>query len=302
MTTVDAVRDSLAAGRAQELAVQLASVEPSERRTVSKPLVGQASAMLSARFSSTVTSWLRDLRYDYPGGHEQFVDAWDGRLTQGHWDAATTVLLGSKTPSQAARVWPIPGDRAFAQWVYPLLFSDELTVFVTQWSTDFATNPKNWDRNGGRAVMYEWIEGGLVDPPHHDGAVLMLIGGFTAEPGRPLLRWLLARPKVTSEVFTRIFTTPGVNGASLAQRDQSHGDDSPLRTVVVPGLVKAGVWSRDFVAESARTALSSDLPAYQRRWFARLADDFVLTYDRRLADAAVSVGLDVIAPGAQSAT
>lgn len=274
MTAVDELRDFLAAGSARDLAGYLASVEPSERRTACKPLVGQARAILSARFSSTVTSWLRDLRDDYPGGREQFVDAWDGRLTDGHWDAATTVLLGSKEPARAAKVWPIPGDRVFAQWLYPTLFPDDLMVFVAQWSADFATNPKNWDRNLGRAVMYEWIEEGLVEPPHHDGAVLMLISGWIAEPGRPLLRWLLARPKVTRELFTRIFTTPGVNGASLAQRDQSHGDDAPLRTVVVPGLVAAGVWSRDFVAESTRTALSSDLPAYQRRWFVRLADDF----------------------------
>lgn len=271
VSIVDSVQELLAAGRADDLAARMASTEPSERRAVCAPLAGQARAILSASSGSTVTSWLRDLREDYPGGREQFVGAWAGRLRRGHWDAATTVLLCAKTPAQAAKVWPIPQDSAFAQSVYPALFPSDLTVFVKQWSADFASNPKHWDRNRGRAVMYEWIESGLVEAPHHDGAVLMLIGGWAATPGRPLLRWLLARPKVTSEIFTRLFTTPGVKGASLAQSDQNSGGD-PLRTVVVPGLVKAGVWSRDFVVQGTESALRSDLPAYQRRWFVTFAE------------------------------
>lgn len=270
--TVDSIRELLEQGRPGDLAVRLASVAPSERRSVCEPLVGQARAVLSANSGSTVTAWLRHLREDYPGGHHQFVDAWTGRLTRGHWDAATTVLLGSKAAPQAAKVWPIPADASFAQWVYPTLFPNELSAIVEQWSADFAANPKHWDRNGGRVVMYEWIEAGLVEPPRHDGAVLMLFSGWTSRPGRPLLRWLLARPKVTDELFARIFSTPGVNGASPAQCDQGDGDH-PLRTVVVPGLVKAGAWSRDFVVRSTESALQSDLPAYQRRWFVRLAAD-----------------------------
>lgn len=276
MITVDSVRELLVAGQPRGLAAGLASVDPSERRAVCKPLVGQAKAILSASSGSTTRSWLRDLRDHYPGGHEQFVDAWAGRLGTGHWDAATTVLLSAKLPAQAAKVWPIPDDGAFAQWVYPVLFPDGLMVFVEQWSADFATNPKNWDRNRGREVMYEWIEAGLVEAPRHDGAVLMLISGFwPATPGRRMLRWLLARPKVTNEIFTRIFTTPGVKGASLAQSDEGSGND-PLRTIVVPGLVKAGLWSRDFVVQSTQSALATGLPAYQRRWFAKLAADLDL--------------------------
>lgn len=275
MITVDLIRELLAAGCPSDLAARLASVEPSERRVVCKPLVGQARAILSASSGSTVTSWLRDLREDYPGGREPFVDAWAGRLRGEHWDAATTVLLSAKMPAQAAKVWPIPEDGSFAQWVYPVLFPNDLIAFVEQWSADFASNPKNWDRNRGRAVMYEWIEAGLVQTPHHDGAVLMLISGWAARPGKPLLRWLLARPKVTSELFARLFTARGVRGASLTQSDQYAGND-PLRTVVVPGLVKAGVWSRDFVVQSTESALRSDLPAYQRRWFVQLAGDLGL--------------------------
>ena len=275
VVSVDSIRELLVAGRAGDLAARLASVEQSERRAVCKPLVGQAKAILSASSGSTVTSWLRDLREDYPGGHEQFVDAWAGRLRGEHWDAATTLLLGAKTPAQAAKVWPIPEDRSFAQRVYPALFPDDLAVFVEQWSADFAANPKNWDRNRGRAVMYEWIEAGLVPAPHHDGAVLMLISGWAAAPGKPLLRWLRARPKITDELFARLFTTQGIKGASLMQTDQSAGDD-PLRTVVVPGLVKAGVWSEDFVARSTESALRSGLPAYQRRWFVQFAADLGL--------------------------
>lgn len=240
------------------------------------PLVGRARAIVNVSSGSTVKSWLRDLRDDYPGGHQQFVDAWAGRMTEGHWDAATTVLIGAKRPAQAAKVWPIPHDRSFAQWVYPTLFSDDLAVFVEQWSADFAQNPKNVDRNNGRAVMYEWFEGGLVPAPQHDGAVLMLISGWPAAPGKPLLRWLLARPTVTEQIFARIFTTPGVKGASPAQSDEGSGDD-PLRTVVVPGLVKAGVWTPDLVVRGTRSALSSELPPYQRRWFTRLAADLGLS-------------------------
>lgn len=269
---VDSIREHLEAGRARELARMLTSVEQGERRAACKPLVGQARAILSASSGSTAASWLRGLRPDYPGGPEQFVDAWTGRLSEGHWDAATTVLLGSKTAAQAARVWPIPEDDRFARWLYPALFPNELTAIAEQWSADFAANPKHWDRNRGRAVMYEWIESGLVETPRHDGAVLMLIGGWASAPGEPLLRWLLARPRVTAGVFTRIFSTPGVKGASLAQVDQVEAD-RPMRTVVVPGLVEAGVWSRDFVAQEVRAALRSELPAYQRRWFFGLAAD-----------------------------
>lgn len=270
--TIDSIRTHLEAGRPHELARVLAAVEQGERRAACKPLERQAKAILSASSGSTAASWLRDLRRDYPGGRDQFVDAWAGRLNTGHWDAATAVLLGSKTVAQAARVWPIPEDGALARWIYPALFPGDLITLVEQWSADFAANPKHWDRNRGRAVMYEWIERGQVATPQHDGAVLMLVGGWASQPGRPLLRWLLARPRVTAELFSRIFSTPGVSGASLAQVDQAEGDD-PMRTVVVPGLVQAGAWSRDFVVDGVQAALRSDLPAYQRRWFERLAAD-----------------------------
>lgn len=280
MLAGDSIRDLLARGRSGDLAAHLASVAPDERVAVCKPMVAQARAILSVSSGSTVASWLRDLRDDYPGGREQFVDAWAGRLGPDHWDAATTVLLGSKTLARAAKVWPIPEDRAFAQWVYPTLFPEDLMSFVDQWSADFASNPKNWDRNRGRVVMYDWIEDGLVETPQHDGAVLMLISGAAARPGAPLVHWLLARPKVTTEIFSRVFTTPGVKGASLAQIDQTE-DGEPLRTVVLPGLMKAGVWSRDFVVEGVRSALRSDLSAYQRRWFVQLAADMGIRGRRR---------------------
>jgi hypothetical protein len=275
MTETDTIRELLSTGRPRELTALLASIESGQRRKACKPLVRQADAILSVSLSSTVTSWLRDLREDYPGGHEQFVDAWNGRLTDGHWDAATTVLLASKAAPQAAKVWPIPSDAEFAHRVYPALFPNELTTFVERWSADFAAGPKNWDRNRGRAVMYEWVESGLVDAPRHNGGVLMLISGWASRPGESLLRWLLERPKVTSEIFARIFSTPGVKGASLAQSDDGY-TNGPLRTVVVPGLMAAGVWSQDFVAQGVESALKSDLPAYQRRWFVRLAADLGL--------------------------
>lgn len=269
MVDTDSIRALLIAGRPAELAAQLVSIDVNARRAVCRPLVRQARAILSASSGSTVGSWLRDLRDDYPGGSAQFVDGWSGRLRPAHWDAATTVLLGSKQAAQAAKVWPIP-ERPFAEKLYPALFPDDLAVIVEQWSADFATNPKHRDRNRDRAAMYEWIEAGLVEVPRHDGAVLMLFGGWAAAPGRPLLRWLLARPKVTNEVFARLFRVRGVNGASLSQADEG-GD--PIRTVVVPGLVKKGMWTRDFVVQGTQAALRSDLPAYQGRWFVRLAAD-----------------------------
>lgn len=99
----------------------------------------------------------------------------------------------------------------------------------------------------------------------------MLISGWVAQPGKPLLRWLLAHPTVTAHLFTRIFTTVGVKGASLAQADEAFA--GPLRSNVVPGLITAGVWKTQFVAEETRKALGMDLPPYQRRWFLKLADD-----------------------------
>ncbi|WFP15749.1 hypothetical protein [Citricoccus muralis] len=259
-------------GRPTELATRLVAHDERTRRAMCRPLVAQAKAILSASSGSTVAAWLRHVRDDYPGGTDQFVDAWAGRLSQEHWDAATTVLLGAKNPAQAAKVWPVPEDHTFTEWVYPALFPGDLAIFVEQWSADFAVSPKNWDRNRGRAVMYEWIESGLVEARRHDGAVLMIIGGWADAPGKPLLRWLLARPRVTNEVFARLFDVRGVKGASLMQADQTAGDD-PIRTVVVPGLMKRGVWTRDFVVRGTQSALESDLPAYQRRWFVQLADD-----------------------------
>ena len=271
----ETIGELLAAGRLPDLVDYLLSIAPAQRRKECQPLVSQAKAILKVSSGSTVKSWLRDMRDDYPGGREQFENAWKGNLKQKHWDAATVVLLAAKDAAHAAKVWPTLEDARLAQQIYPALFPDELSVIVEQWSADFAKNPRNWDRNRGRGVMYEWVEAGLVEPPTHPGAVLMLISGWTSKPGHPMLRWLLERPKVTHEVFARLFSTQGVKGASLAQTDQSAGND-PLRRIVVPGLMKAGVWSRDFVVEETESALGSDLPAYQRRWFAQLAKDLGL--------------------------
>ncbi|MDE0545750.1 hypothetical protein [Microbacterium sp. C7(2022)] len=274
MTSTRELRDLLSAGRRDELLGALVAIDAPRRRALSKPLVARARAILSVQFGSTVSRWLRSLRKDYPGGYAQFIDAWEGSITTGHWDAATTVLLAARTSAQAAKVWPIPTGSGFAEALYPALFPGDLSIFCEQWSADYWSNPKHWDRNAGRGVMYEWVEAGLVEPPRHDGAVLMLFSGLTAEPGRPLLRWLLARPQVTSHLFTRIFVTPGVSGASLAQRDLPPHSDSSLREVVVPGLVRAGLWTHEFVVHGAQSALRSDLPAYQKRWFEGVASDF----------------------------
>lgn len=269
MVTTQRIRALLSEGHRDDLLSELVALNASERRSVCKSAVVQANAVLSACSGATTTSWLRDLRPDYPGGHEQFVGAWKGRLRTEHWDAATAVLLASKKPAIAAKVWPVPEDKSFARRIFPALFPDDISVFVDQWSSDFVRSPKHWDRNRGRAVMYEWIEEGLAGTPQGDGAVLMIFSGWTAAPGKPLLRWLLDRPRVTSELFTRIFTVQGVKGASLAQSDENVGDH-PIRNIVVPGLIKAGIWERDFVIQGANLALSSDLPPYQKHWFNKL--------------------------------
>ncbi|MBM9459587.1 hypothetical protein JK386_06705 [Nocardioides sp. zg-536] len=273
MTGSDDLRSMLATGRFRAVAEALVGLEAARRRRLCRPLVGQARAVLDASLESTVATWLADLREGYPGGRERFVGAWRGRLGTQHWDAATTVLLGARTTAQAAKVWPVPEDSDFTVWLYPALFGDELAVVTEQWAADFATNPKHWDRNRGREVMFEWVEAGLVPAPSHDGAVLMLLDGWAPDGGREQLGWLLEHPVVTEQVFRRIFTTPGIKGASTAQAD-SQNDGEPLRNVVIPGLVAAGVWDRELVRAGAQTALASTWPAYQRRWFARLADDF----------------------------
>lgn len=278
MVTTDQIRALLSEGEPRLLAERLISVEPQERPKLCRPLVKQAKAISGVSYGSTVKSWLKELRadflsgYEYPGGHEQFIDAWQGKLSDLHWDAATTVLLASKAPAQAAKVWPIPFDDEFTQWLYPELFPHDLSVFTEQWSADFATNPKHWDRNRGRTVMYEWIEEELVQPPEHDGAVLMCleVTGMTGN-GR-LLKWLVQHPVVTDTIFKKIFSTPGVKGASLAQSDQTDPDE-PIRTSVIPALMHKGIWTREFVEQSVRDAFASDLPPYQLRWFKRLAAD-----------------------------
>lgn len=272
MVTTDQIGTLLSEGRPRLLAEQLVSVQPHERPKLCRPLVRQAKAVLGASSGSTVKAWLKDLRADYPGGHEQFINAWDGKLSYLHWDAATTVVLASKTPAQAAKLWPIPFNADFTEWLYPALFPRDLATFTEQWSADFVANPKHWDRNRGRTVMYEWIEKGLVPPPEHDGAVLMCIevAGVTSDGS--LMKWLVRHPVVADTTFRRIFSTPGVKGASLAQSD--HGDSAELlRTSVIPELITTGIWTRDFVEEGVRSAISSDLPAFQLRWFNRLAVD-----------------------------
>lgn len=278
MVTTDQIRILLSEGKPRLLAELLISVDPQERPKLCRPLVKQAKAISGVSHGSSVKSWMKELHaahldgHEYPGGHEQFIDAWNGKISDTHWDAATTVLLASKTPAQAAKVWPIPANDEFTQWLYPALFPHDLAIFTEQWSADFATNPKHWDRNRDRTVMYEWIEQGLAPPPTHDGAVLMCIEvtGMTSN-GR-LLSWLVQHPIVTETIFKRIFSTPGVKGASLAQSDQTDPDE-PIRTSVIPMLMKKGIWTREFVEQGVRSAISSDLPPYQLRWFKRLAND-----------------------------
>lgn len=260
-----ALADVIAAGDRSATLNLVAECPAPRRQAFCRPVVPQAKLISGAEHGTTSAARSR------ASGNPDEADAWRGRLGDGHADAATVVMLGAKAAPQAAKLWPLPLDWGFAEKLIPALFPNDLEVFVAQWSADYLANPKHVDRNVGRAVMYEWIERGLVAPPAHDGAVLMLISGWVGQPGKPLLRWLLAHPKVTAHLFTRIFTTVGVKGASLAQADEAFA--GTLRSNVVPGLITAGVWKTQFVAEETRKALGMDLPPYQRRWFLKLADD-----------------------------
>ncbi len=265
-----AAQDALETGRVQDLADLLLTMSPAERIATCRPLVKQANAILSPMFGSTVKSWLSNIDDDYPGGREQFIDAWQGRISTGHWDAATTILIAAKPSPRAAKVWPIPENRAYAEWLYPALFPTDLDVIAEQWSADFATNPKAWDRNRGREVMFEWIERGILPAPAHGGAVLMLLAHVChAGSWRTALMWLKGHPVVTDQLFRRVFTTPGVPGCSLAQADNSAGSH-PIRTRIIPNLLAVGIWTREFVQHEVAEALAMDLPPYQKRWFTQL--------------------------------
>ncbi|PZR53488.1 hypothetical protein DNL40_08275 [Xylanimonas oleitrophica] len=191
--------------------------------------------------------------------------AWDGPLRPGHHQVAECVLLATSPLARATGLWPL--DFAVARDVLPRLLPDDLPAFVTRWSDQFRADPKAWDRNAGRAAMFDWAHAGLVPPPVEDGAVLMLVTGVPGTgDGAQLLRYLEERPVLITTTFARLFDVPGVKGASPAQRDQTtYG--RRLDDHVVPALVRRGWWSADQVRDGVRRALAAGLPAYQERWF-----------------------------------
>lgn len=256
-TTIDSLRELLVHGNADILLAQLASLDASARRTAAKKLTAQAKDILAA-----------------PGGEVgNSTEAWQGALSEDHLRAAVVSLLASKPAVQAAKVWPLPQDLEFNQRVLTALFPTELDVFVEQWCEDFAKNPKHWDRNVGRDVMFELMETGSAAITDHPGAALWLMTFLDPTHHVDIFAWLDQHPRLRETIFSRILSTPGIKAASLAQLD-SQDSTAPVRTQVIPKLVARGMWTKDFVREQVVAALELGLPAFQHRWLAKLAADF----------------------------
>lgn len=194
---------------------------------------------------------------------------WVGPLRSGHWSAAQAALLGCSTLTQAVQYAPLdPPDAAELPRAF---FPAHLEAFVEEWSARFLRNPKAWDRIRGLHAMFDWAHEGLVAPPVHDGAVLLLA---TTPPPRVMLwSYLLRRPCLIETTLPRIFDVDGISGASPAQADEHvHPPDRGLGNQVIPRLVARGQWQAEDVQTGIARALARDLGAYQHRWFRSLRD------------------------------
>ena len=263
-------RDLLAAGSTDELLGELLRLPVDSRRAIAGKLVKQAQLISGAPSGASWTNHWVPSQADATAAPAD--PAWKGRLAQRHWDCASLVSLASRSPEHAARYYPLP-HRTVALQAIPALFPGDLHVFCGQWSEDYWKNPKNWDRNLNRDIMFDWVEQGLVEAPAHDGAVLFLISWTSVgDHGRTFLRWLGDHPRVTATIFNRVFDTNGRKGASLAQRDETLSfDNYRFDRFVIPGLIDLGIWSEDFVAQGISRALARDISAYEKRWFRSLA-------------------------------
>lgn len=196
---------------------------------------------------------------------------WSGPLRSGHWSAAAAALLACSTLSQAVNYAPLDMPDAFD--LPKAFFPDDLDTFVAEWSVRFLRNPKARDRIRGLDAMFDWAHEGLVPAPTQPGAVLCLATGVPgARSGTYLLRYLEQRPCLVQVTFARIFDVDGIEGASLAQRDETTPwRNRRLDNHVIPQLVRRGHWSRQMVLDGIDRALSRGQTPYLQHWFRGLA-------------------------------
>lgn len=235
---------AMRAGRASAV-VEVLEALPIERRTsLRRNVRAYADAMLSDCIGA------RD-----PAGH------WAGELRVGHHDAAIIATLGTASLEQALRV--SPGNLKIARDVIPRLFPSRLDEFVEAWSGWFLSNPKAWDRNLGIEAMFDWAQQGLIQPPQQQGALLLLLSQSK------IGRYLADRPVLLTTTLPRLFSVPGIKGASAAQRDETALGES-LGGRVIPRLIRQGYWEKDAVLNWCDLALSVPRSEYEYRWFREL--------------------------------
>lgn len=200
-----------------------------------------------------------------PTGARSAEGQWVGELTAGHHNSATAALLATATLAQAQSLHPI--DMPVARELPPQIFPDGLGEIADAWSDRYHRGPKAWDRIRGIEAMFDWAQQGLIEPPTRPGAVLLLITGV---PGaffaNDLLAYLEARPVLLDATLPALFTTPGIKGASAAQRDAGMTDGG-LAGRVIPELIRRGHWERAQVITWCDTALRVPRSEYEYRWF-----------------------------------
>ena len=194
----------------------------------------------------------------------------DRRAAAGHHSAAAAAVLGCSTLERAVTYAPLdPPDSADLP---KALFPGHLEAFAREWFARFLRNPKAWDRIRGLDAPFDWAHEGLIAPPVDDGAVLLLVTSVPrAFDGPDLLRYLEARPSLIDVTLRRVFDVDGINGASLAQRDERELPGRRMDDFVIPELVRRGHWTVGFVEDGIARALGRGQKPYLARWFHGLA-------------------------------
>lgn len=239
-------------GRRREVVDLMLAATPDERSAVRAGVRRHHDLVMAAR------GWQRA-----PGGE------WAGPLRLGHWSAAAAGHFACLPVERAVRyplnVSPVPDARELP----PTFFPTQLDAFAREWSARFVRNPKAWDRIIGLDAMFDWAHDELIAPPVHDGAVLYLVAGPPSRRGGGyILRYLEARPCLIGTTMAAIFDVDGVNGASLAQSDETMPTQTRrIDRWVVPQLIRRGHWERRFVLDGIERSLDRGQTPYLQRWF-----------------------------------